>query len=67
MNKIELDAAHIKVAEIDEKEAEQLDLPTSPEAAKTRMENINKIIQEVSTPNAKTCLDLRANVSESRL
>jgi len=43
---VELDAKYIRVSE--EEAEEGLDMPTTPEGCKTRMEEINQAIKDVS-------------------
>ncbi len=46
MNNVELDAKNLKVSE--EPPEEGLDMPTTPEGVKTRMELVNQHIKDVS-------------------
>ena len=43
INKVELKSENIKVAEVDDKEADE-DLPATPEACLAQMEKINEIV-----------------------
>ena len=58
MKNIELDAKNIQVAE--EPAEEGLDMPTTPEGCKARMEEVNQHIKDVSYQaplEALVCLD----------